>query len=57
MEIYFWSEVMKNIQVDDTMFNIIKDLSKKHGIKTMELFEKVFYPLHSQMKKTGRKVL
>ena len=48
---------MKNIQVDDTMFNIIKDLSKKHGLKTIELFEKVFYPLHSQMKKTGRKVL
>ena len=48
---------MKTIQVDDTTFSMIQDLSKKHGLNPKSLVEKVIYPLHAQMKKTGRKVL
>ena len=36
---------------------VLEKLAKKHGLNPKSLVEKVIYPLHAQMKKTGRKVL
>ena len=48
---------MKTIKVDDTTYSMMLDLAKKHSLTTKVLVDKLVYPMHSQMKKTGRKVL
>ena len=48
---------MKTIHVDDTTFSMMLDLAKKHSLSTKALVDKLVYPMHAQMKRTGRKVL
>ena len=57
MEQPIWSEVMKTLQVDDTTYSMMLDLAKKHSLTTKALVDKLVYPLHAQMRQTGRKVL
>ena len=44
---------MKTLQVDDTTYSMMLDLVKKHSLSTKALVDKLVYPLHSQMKRTG----
>lgn len=48
---------MKTIQVDDTTYSMMIDLAKKHSLTTKSLVDKLVYPIHAQMKQSGRKVL
>lgn len=47
---------MKTVQVDDTTYSMMLDLAKKHSLTTKELVDKLVYPMHAQMRQTGRKV-
>jgi len=51
------SEVMKTLQVDDTLNSMLVDIGKKHNKKPKEVLESLIYSTYDQMKRTGRKVL